>query len=208
MYSSEKLTHRQKQIFNFLRNFKSKEGIAPTYREISAHFNFKSTKAASDHVRALEKKGYVRRHGNRSRGIEVISSEAEKDNNAITIPVLGAITAGTPEKKEQQQSNSITVDNIIIGDSKNHKLFALQVDGHSMVGRSICDGDWVVADVDVSPREGDVVVALIDGESTLKTLAKKRNRVYLKSENPDFLDWFPLEEIVIQGVVKAVLRRT
>ena len=95
----------------------------------------------------------------------------------------------------------------MIGCPAGHRLFALQVTGDSMKGRGIHDGDWVVADTDASPHEGDVVVALIDGENTLKTLAMKKNRYFLKAENPNFPDLIPLGEMVIQGVVRVVLRR-
>lgn len=207
MYSHRTLTQKQNQILDFLQNFKNQEGVAPTYREISGHFGFKSTKAASDHVRALEKKGYVRLHGNRSRSIEIVFSEVNSTGDVVSIPVLGEIPAGKPEKKEENRSDTIAVDEMILGNCKGHRLFALRVTGESMMGRSICDGDWVVADADLSPNEGEVVVALIDGDTTLKTLAKKKKRFYLKSENPDYPDWIPMEEMIIQGVVKAVLRR-
>jgi repressor LexA len=207
MYSSRNLTQKQTQILDFLRNFKRQEGVAPTYREISGHFGFKSTKAASDHVRALEKKGYVRLHGNRSRSIEIVSSEPNSTGHIVSIPILGEIPAGTPEKKEENRSHTIVVDKTILGNCKGHRLFALKVTGESMMGRSICDGDWVIVDSDVSPNEGEVVVALIDGDNTLKTLAKREKRFYLKAENPGHPDWIPMEEMIIQGVVKAVLRR-
>lgn len=207
MYSSQNLTKRQAQILGFLQSFKNREGVAPTYREISGHFGFKSTKAASDHVRALEKKGYVRLHGNRSRSIEIVSSEPNSTSHVVSIPILGEIPAGTPEKKEENRSHTIAVDKTILGDCKGHRLFALKVAGKSMMGRSICDGDWVIADSDASPNEGEVVVALIDGDNTLKTLAKREKRFYLKAENPGHPDWTPMEEMIIQGVVKAVLRR-
>jgi repressor LexA len=207
MYSSRNLTQRQTQILDFLQNFKNQEGVAPTYREISGHFGFKSTKAASDHVRALEKKGYVRLHGNRSRSIEIVFSETNSTGHVVSIPILGEIPAGTPEKKEENRSDTIAVDKTILGNCKGHRLFALKVTGESMMGRSICDGDWVIVDTGASPKEGEVVVALIDGDTTLKTLAKKKKRFYLKSENPDYPDWIPMEEMIVQGIVKAVLRR-
>lgn len=207
MYSSRNLTQRQTQILDFLQNFKNQEGVAPTYREISGHFGFKSTKAASDHVRALEKKGYVRLHGKRSRSIEIVSSETNSTGHVVSIPILGAIPAGRPEKKEENRSDTIAVDETILGNCKGHRLFALKVTGESMMGRSICDGDWVIVDAGASPNEGEVVVALIDGDNTLKTLAKKKKRFYLKSENPDYPDWIPMEEMIVQGVVKALIRR-
>jgi len=207
MYSSRNLTQRQAQILDFLQNYKDQEGVAPTYREISGYFGFKSTKAAWDHVRALENKGYVRLHGKRSRSIEIVSSEPNSTGHVVSIPILGEIPAGKPEKKEENQSDTIAVDETILGNCKEHQLFALKVTGDSMVGRSICDGDWVIADADASPNEEAVVVALIDGDNTLKTLAKRGKCFYLKSENPDYPDWIPLEEMIVQGVVKAVLRR-
>jgi repressor LexA len=207
MYSNKALTHRQSQILDFLRSFKCLEGMAPTYREISGHFNFKSTKAASDHVHALEKKGYVRIHEKRARGIEIISTKTNLIGNVVSIPILGNIPAGKPERKEEHLFNTIAADEMILGNCKRHRLFALKVTGDSMKGRNICDGDWVFVDADAPPNEGDVVVALIDGDNTLKTLAKKNKRIYLKSENPDYPDWFPMEEMIVQGVVKTLIRR-
>lgn len=207
MYSAQSLTNRQTQILKFLRNFKNQVGVAPTYREISGHFGFKSTKAASDHVRALEKKGYVRLHGNRSRSIEIVSSEPDSTGHVVSVPILGEVPAGTPEKQTENRSGTIAVDRTILGNCRGHRLFALRVAGESMKGRSIRNGDWVIADSDVSPNEGEVVVALIDGDNTLKTLAKREQRFYLKAENPDHPDWIPMEEMIIQGVVRAVLRR-
>lgn len=207
MFSYHDLTHKQTLILNFLRNFKAKEGLAPTYREISGHFGFKSTKAASDHVRALARKGYVRLHGNRSRSIEIVSTTDRSSNHPVSIPLLGDIPAGTPELKEGFQRDGMTIDETVLGDCKNHRLFILQVKGESMTGRGIYDGDWVVADADTRPNEGEVVVALIDGHSTLKTLAIKKDEFYLRSEHPDYPDWIPMEEIIVQGVVKALMRR-
>jgi len=207
MYSKKKLTNRQNQVLGFLRDFKRNEGIAPTYREIAGYFGFKSTKAALDHVRALENKGYVRLHGNRSRSIEIVVPESESIGDVVSIPILGAIPAGKPEKKEEHRSDTITIDETILGRSKGHRLFALKVTGESMTGRNICDEDWVIADADAFPNEGEVVVALIDGDTALKTLAKKKRHYYLKSENPNYPDWIPMEEMTVQGVVKALIRR-
>lgn len=207
MYSYQNLTQRQTQILDFLQTFKDQEGVSPTYREISGHFGFKSTKAASDHVRALERKGYVRLHGKRSRSIEIVSLKPNSTGHVVSIPILGEIPAGKPEKKEEDRSFTIAVDETILGNCKGHRLFALKVTGESMMGRSICDGDWVIVDADASPNEGEVIVALIDGDTTLKTLAKRNKCFYLKSENPNYPDWIPLQEMVVQGVVKAVLRR-
>ncbi len=194
-------------MLDFLFKFQFKERMAPTYREIASHFGFKSTKAAVDHLSALEKKGYLRRHGRRSRSIELITSLRRIDQEAIEVPILGDIPAGIPEQKIEHRNGTLTVDAKLLDNTGHHRLFALQVKGDSMVGRGIIEGDWVIADADDSPHENDIVVALIDGENTLKTLAKKKNSFYLRVENPDYNDWIPVNELIIQGTAKAIIRR-
>ena len=207
MYTNLKLTDKQYQVFNFISSFKKIEGVVPTYREISRHFGFKSPKAALDHVRALERKGYVRRHGNKSRSIEIVSEASDTTDHIVSVPILGEISAGIPHREKDRWSGTIAVSESLLGECKSHRLFAVQVNGDSMIGRNICDGDWVVIDADMPPKVGSVVVALIDGDTTLKTLAKKKRCYYLKSENPDYQDWIPMEEMTVQGVVKALVRQ-
>ena len=203
----KKLTLRQSQILEFLQDRYDVIGNAPTYREIAAYFGFKSPKAAADHISALEKKGYVRRRGGRARGIELVSSGRAPNNATIHVPLLGHVSAGPAVLETEHYQHSIAVDREMLGRSAGHRLFAVQVTGESMKGRSIHDGDWVIADMDASPSVGDVVVALIDGKSTLKTLAVAKSAYFLKAENPDSPDLMPLDEMVVQGVVKVVLRR-
>ncbi|RZB36771.1 MAG: repressor LexA [Desulfobacteraceae bacterium Eth-SRB2] len=207
MFSIEGLTLRQTEILEFLRKFRREGKSAPTYREIAKHFGFKSPKAASDHVHALEKKGYVRRHGGRSRGIELLSPKDTLTDNTISVPILGNIPAGYPAEQTEHRLGTLAVDKAMLDGSTRHRLFALLVSGESMEGRSIHEGDWVVADADLPPHEGDVVVALIDGENTLKTLAKQEGRFFLKAESPKYSDLIPLKEMMIQGVVRSIFRR-
>jgi repressor LexA len=207
MYSIGNLTSRQTEILDFLYEFRRKEKIVPTYREIAGKFGFKSTKAAADHVCALEKKGYLRRHSGRSRGIELLNAESLSAPKAIGVPILGDIPAGYPELRDEHRNGTLAVDPAMLGGVAHHRLFALQVKGDSMEERGIFEGDWVVADAEATPREKDVVVALIDGENTLKTLAKQRGHFFLKAESPNHRDWIPVNELVIQGVAKAILRR-
>jgi len=207
MFSIGKLTPRQTEILDFLHEFRHKEKIVPTYREIADKFGFKSTKAATDHVCALEKKGYLRRHSGRSRGIELLTSASLSAPKAIGVPILGDIPAGHPELRDEQRNGTLAVDPAMLVGVIHHRLFALKVKGDSMEDRGICEGDWVVADAEAIPREKDVVVALIDGENTLKTLAKQKGHFFLKAESPNYQDWIPVNELVIQGVAKAILRR-
>lgn len=206
MSSIGNLTSKQAQILEFLQKCRRESESAPTYREIALKFGFKSPKASADHVSALEKKGYVRRRSGRSRGIELLSQVIVNSNIAVTVPILGNIQAGLPQDQAENPTGTITVDEAMLGTAKGHKLFALRVSGDSMDGRSIHDGDWVVADVDAIPREGNVVVALIDGQSTLKTLVKRKGRYLLKAENVKYSDLIPSREMMIQGVVKVIYR--
>ncbi len=207
MYTTGNLTSRQTEILDFLHEFLRKEKIVPTYREIAGKFGFKSTKAAADHVCALEKKGYLRRHSGRSRGIELLNSAPLSAPKAIGVPILGDIPAGYPELRDEHRNGTLAVDPAMLGGVAHHRLFALQVKGDSMEERGIFEGDWIVADAEATPREKDVVVALIDGENTLKTLAKQKGHFFLKAESPNHRDWIPVNELVIQGVAKAILRR-
>ena len=207
MFSTGNLTPRQTEILEFLHEFRRKEKIVPTYREIADNFGFKSTKAATDHVCALEKKGYLRRHSGRSRGIELLTSAPLSAPKAIGVPILGDIPAGYPELRDEHRNGTLAVDPAMLGGVAHHRLFALIVKGDSMEERGICEGDWVVVDAEATPQEKDVVVALIDGENTLKTLAKQKGHFFLKAESPNHHDWIPVNELVIQGVAKAILRR-
>jgi len=207
MYSKSSLTPKQAKILEFLQDFRREARTAPTYREISNHFGFRSTKAAADHVHALERKGYVRCHSGRSRGIEVLSAENAFANDVIAVPILGNIPAGHPEEQTEYLHGTLSIDQAILGVSRVHRLFALKVKGDSMEGRGIHKGDWVVADADTHPHEGDMVVAFIDGQNTLKTLAKEKGRYFLKAENPNYSDLAPINEMTVEGVVKAIIRR-
>jgi repressor LexA len=201
------LTQRQAAVLEYLEEFKVDRDTAPTYREIAAHFGFKSTRAAWDHVRALKKKGYLSLYGGRSRGIELLYPARTPTNGAVGVPVLGDIQAGYPADQSERWSGTLAVDRTIVGCHADHRFFALQVHGESMNGRGIYDSDWVIADADASPLEGDIVVAMIDGQNTLKTLARGNDCFYLKAENPAYKDLVPVKNMVVQGVVKALLRR-
>ena len=179
----------------------------PLIEKLPSTSGSRAPKAATDHVAALEKKGYLRRLGRRSRGIELIPSERAKDHGTINVPILGQIQAGNPNEEVEDGQGSLTIDKSFWGLAVGNRLFSLQVHGASMIGCGVFEGDWVIADADCLPREGNMVVALIDGQSTLKTLAMDKGTFFLKPENPDFVDLIPVREMNIQGVVKLILRR-
>ncbi len=123
------------------------------------------------------------------------------------IPLYGEIPAGFPDGRVQDAEGCITVDIGTLGIRPTARTFALQVRGESMIGRHITDGDFVICEHGITPKTGDVVAALIDNESTLKTFVVKKNKPYLKAENPKYPALIPAAELVIQGVVVSIIRK-
>jgi repressor LexA len=121
--------------------------------------------------------------------------------------LFGSIPAGFAQKQEQDAEGCVSVDVESVGFKPTRNTFALRVNGDSMIGRHIVSGDIVVLEHGPEPRHGQVVAALIDGESTLKTFVRKGNKFYLKAENPKYPDLIPAEELMIQGVFKALIRK-
>jgi repressor LexA len=199
------LTEKQEKIFNYLKEIQRAGALSPTISEISEHFGFRSTRSARDHLKALERKGVIRRDANKARSIRVLKNEAEA-SRSVGLPLLGSIPAGHPEGKGQNIERYIHMDRQSMGFAPNEKSFALCVTGNSMTGRGIYDGDLVIVDGSKEPREGDVVAALIDNESTLKTLVKHGNEIFLKPENEKYPDMVPVNELMVQGVVRTIIR--
>jgi repressor LexA len=199
------LTQKQKEIYNFLKDTQRAGEPAPSISEISRHFGFHSTRSARDHLKALERKGIIRRDANKARSIRIL----EVDNGeiqAIAIPLLGTIAAGHPEYAEQDSGQFIHVNSLSLGFKPTSLCFALRVAGDSMIGRGIYEGDIVIVDGSKQPCDGDIVAALIDNETTLKTLVQRNGKKYLKPENQKYPDMTPINELVIQGVVRTVIR--
>jgi repressor LexA len=173
------LTQRQREVFDFIREFIHKNRYPPTIREIAVNFRF-SVKGSYDHVKALQKKGYIRCHGNRSRAIEIMrDAEADKDEMA-SVPLLGSVAAGKPLFAEENLQGFVQVPANALGASPH---FALRVKGDSMKDAGIFDGDTVVVVHQSSADNGDIVVAMVDEAVTLKRFFMEKNRVRLKAEN-------------------------
>jgi repressor LexA len=204
---STALTYRQNRILEYIRREITSCGGSPTYRQIATAFGFRSPKAAVDHIEALARKGYLRVHRGRSRGIEVLVSRADREEDIVAIPLLGRIAAGRPTDVAEDWAEPLRVDKTMLGRVSRGLLFALRVTGDSMTGRGIYEGDIAVAEAEATPRIGDIVVALIDNESTLKSLARNVDGVFLKSENPSYPNLFPVTQMTIQGVVRALVRK-
>ncbi len=201
------LTQRQRDILTYIESCQDNDGLTPTLREMADHFGFRSLSTAREHIQALCRKGVLSQTDGRARALQVISSPRQNRRALIDVPLFGEIPAGPPDTRYQQSEGCITVDVDTLGLRPTARTFALQVRGDSMIGRHVMEGDYVVCEHGMMPNTGDMVAALIDNESTLKTFLTRRNKPYLKAENPKYPELIPATELVIQGVVVAVIRK-
>lgn len=203
------LTERQKQILEFIQQKQEFDGLTPTFREIAAHFRFSSANAALAHVHALLAKGVLKNLPGRARSFKIVNPNApERPRPRIaSVPIYGAIPAGPPEDAAQEEEGCVLIDVDTLGIKPTTRTFGLKVHGDSMIGKSIVDGDIAIIEHGVEPRPGDVVAALIDGQVTLKTFLMQRGKPFLRAENPRYPNLIPQEELQIQGVMVALIRR-
>lgn len=197
------LTERQQEILDFIRDRQEGAGLTPSTREIQEHFGFGSQTAAMDHLRALERKGMLERKSGKARAL--ILKTFVPHVPMIDIPLYGTIPAGMPAGQEQESDGCISIDLESIRLPKGARVFALKVRGDSMVNAGIHEGDTVILEFK-EPRNKDVVAALIDGETTLKSYIVQRGKPFLRAENPKYPDLIPAQELVIQGVMIALFR--
>jgi repressor LexA len=197
------LTDRQKAIYDFLLKTIREKGFAPSIHEIGKQFKIASTNGVSDHLKALEKKGYIRRVGKRA--IEVANALGKTVLTATReVPVLGRVPAGKPFLSEENIEGLLTIPN----DMGSGKQFALQVKGDSMTGAGILDGDRVIVKQQGAAENGEIVCAVINGEATLKRFFKKDGVIILKAENEKYPPITVSEgEFRIAGRVVGLLRK-
>ena len=197
------LTDRQKAIYDFLLKSIREKGFAPSIHEIGRQFKIASTNGVSDHLKALEKKGYIRRVGKRA--IEVVNALGKAVINVThEVPILGRVPAGKPFLSEENIEGFLAIPN----DIGSGKRFALQVQGDSMIGAGIMDGDRVIVKQQTTAENGEIVCALIDGEATLKRFYKKDGVVTLKAENDQYAPIVVAEgEFRIAGKIVGLLRK-
>lgn len=198
------LTVRQKQVLGFIRGRLEESGISPSYREIMAALGFKSLSTVTHHVRSLMRGGYLVNakgyHGKRA--LQVVPPVSE--TSAVEIPLAGVIAAGRPIEA-LETSETIAVPPTLAGPDN----YALKVQGDSMIGDGVLDGDVVIVRRVDTARHREMVVALINGEATLKRLARENGRTSLRPANPDYpiIDIGPEDDFRIQGVAIGVIRR-
>lgn len=197
-------TRRQKEILEALRSLSAERGRTPTLAEIAGRAGLASISTVHKHLELLEERGLLkRRRRGRRRGVELLP--AAQSGTAVEVPLLGRIVAGRPiETIAEQRTVALPKDL-----ARGGRTYVLQVKGDSMVGEQILDGDYVVVEERATPRNGEVVVALVDGrEATLKTYRRERGRIRLQPANPSLKPLlFRPEMIRIQGVVRGLVRR-
>ena len=200
------LTPKQQEIFDFLQQCQQARGSMPTMQEIATHFGFRSPNAVTQHLRLMRKKGAIASEPGKARSLRIVSPLQKLRSLVQDIPLYGSIPAGLAEPREQNAEGCVSVDVNSVGYKPTKNAFALRVSGESMIGRHILDGDFVILEHGPDPRNGDIVAALIDGDCTLKTYLVKNGKPFLKAENPKFPNLIPAQELVIQGVFRALIR--
>jgi repressor LexA len=200
----QQLTPRQQEIYSYLSQHLERHGYPPTLREICSEFGMRSTRAASDHLIALERKGYISRARDRSRGIELIGPRPGASGQSV--PVIGRIAAGEPLLAQQNVMDRVTLDP---GFLKGDGNFLLEVQGESMIDAHICPGDYILVRPQDQAKSGDIVVAMIEDEATVKRLERKGDNVRLLPENRSME---PIEvknpgDLRIVGIVVGLIRR-
>lgn len=208
----KELTDRQKEILDFINQFQHERGYPPTYREIGKEFGINSTFGVKRHIDALVKKGYITTNENSNRSIALTENSGNifpinsGNDNLMEIPVVGRVAAGYPILSEENIENKIVVDSSLLKSSSS--CFGLKVKGDSMIEAGILEGDLVVVSQQKTANNGDIVVAMLGDESTLKTFLRKGNQIYLKPENQNYnlIDVNNSEDFSIIGKVISVIR--
>jgi len=193
------LTKRQKQVLEFIKSFIKKYGYAPSYREISRHFGYKSIATTAAHIDTLRQKGYLTKEPTMARSLQVT---VLADRKIHEVPLLGTIAAGKPIEAIRT-SETIQIPKDMMG--KN--VFALKVRGDSMINEGIFDGDYVIIQPTNNPKNGEIVVALIDNENvTLKKFYQEKDCVRLEPANSNMKP-IRVKKVIIQGKVKGIIRK-
>jgi len=200
-------TRAQRRVLEFIQTEIRADRPAPTHQEIADRFGFRSTRAAACHLEALKRKGCIESDPGKVRALRVVSPLQRFRSRLADIPVFGAIPAGFADERKQEAKGCVTIDINTLGIKPTPRTFALEVRGDSMIGKHILEGDVVVVEHGQTPRNGDVVAALIDGESTLKTYIADKGKPHLRAENPRYPKLIPAGELVIQGVMVALIRK-
>ena len=199
------LTKRQKQVLDFISSFIEEHGYAPSYEEIARHFAFSSLATVHEHVENLRRKGYIRKSYNESRSIELLPARMRV--SAVELPLFGAVAAGMPIEAIPDQETIAVPEDMLARGAHN---YVLRVRGESMIDEQIRDGDYIIVNARETARNGEMVVALVGGESATvkKFYQEPGGMVRLQPANPEMEPmYFPATEVQVQGIVIGVIRK-
>jgi repressor LexA len=200
------LTKRQKEILDYIQAFIAEQGYAPSFEEIAESFGYSSLATVHEHLSNLERKGYIRKSYNESRSIELIGPEPDA-GRSVELPLLGRVAAGAPiEAVQDAETLAVPLDMV----RRRRDNYVLRVEGNSMIEEQIRDGDYIVVQAQETAEDGEMVVALVGGESaTVKKLYREEaGRVRLQPANPSMDPIFvDPDELRIQGIVVGVIRK-
>ena len=210
---ARKISKRQQQIYDFIRSYQKEKGYPPSVREMAAAVGLSSPSTVHAHLSALEDLGLIKRDATKPRALEVFNSDGSScavteterpaSRGTVSLPLVGRVAAGLPILAEQNIEDTFTLPTEIATDSSS---FMLEVHGESMINVGIYNGDYIVVREQKSAMNGEIVVALIDGEATVKTFYKEQGRVRLQPEN-DTMGPIYAENPTILGKVVALMRR-
>ncbi|MGB9627404.1 MAG: transcriptional repressor LexA [Thermodesulfobacteriota bacterium] len=174
----KELTQRQKEIFDFLKDYFHKKGFPPTLREIASHFGLKGPRGPQKILNILEKKGYIRKNPGGSRAIEILGYPS---GEAVPIPLVGRVRAGEPILAIENVEGYLNFDRHLLS---SEDVFLLRVQGDSMIDAHIQDGDFALVKPQSDAENGEIVVALIEDEATIKRIFKEKDLVRFEPANP------------------------
>jgi repressor LexA len=209
------LTKRQAQTLDFIRQSIEERGYPPTLREIGESMGIRSTNGVNDHLRALERKGYLSREDMKSRALRLVSREpaveaaASTDDNLLDVQILGRVAAGLPLLAEENVVDTVRIDRMLVRGGRD--VFGLRVQGDSMINAGILNGDYIFVRKQSSAEPGEIVVALIGDEATVKYYHPEKDYVRFQPANdqmaPILVRASDFRSTMLLGVVVGVYRR-
>lgn len=234
---ADALTQRQREILDFISASIVERGFPPTLREIGEHFSIRSTNGVNDHLKALEKKGHLRREDLKSRAMRPVNPDGGEvvplhsgpassgqwprhtgnvevpsfatDEDMCEVPILGRVAAGQPILAVEQATDTVRIDRVLIGGHR--EVFGLRIVGESMIEDGIFDGDYVFVKKTPSASPGDIVVAMIEGEATVKRYYPEGDRIRFQPANsnmsPIIVRRIDFKSVDIIGIVVGVYRK-
>jgi len=202
----KKITTRQQAIYSYIKEFISEHKFPPTIREIGEKFDIKSTNGVRDSLISLEKKGLIKKLSRQARSIELVQNTPSLVN-AVPVPLIGRIAAGTPILAEENIEDTLTMDKTLL--PRSGQIFALRVQGDSMTGDGILNEDLAIIRMQKNAERGQIIAAIIDGDATLKHYYPVEDRVELRASNPAYSPIIVNEEenFSIAGVLAGVIRK-